>query len=169
VPRAGRLLALDVGDRRVGVAVTDPLRLIATPLDVVERRTDDDALAAIVRLAREAQAVAVVVGLPLLPSGDRGEQAVKVEAFAAVLADRLGLPLGYWDESYTTLEAASRRRSRSAPGRRQRSDPLDAEAAAVILEEWLAAHRQGERNEPGGPGGPDEPDEPDEPDPGFGG
>jgi putative Holliday junction resolvase len=89
---------------------------------------------------KQEEAVGVVVGLPLLPSGDRGEQAIKVEAFLQALRAALTIPVDLWDESFTTLEAERRRRVRG--GRRDKRTDLaiDAHAAAVILEEWLRAH-----------------------------
>jgi putative Holliday junction resolvase len=143
----GRLLALDIGDRRIGLAVSDPLRLFARPLATLERRGPAADLAEIERtLEREAIAF-VVVGHPRLPSGDRGEQARSAEAFMAELSPRLaarGLDWVWWDESYTTVTAQARRRERGAAAHRGRgADPgLDAEAAAVILEEWLAAQAE---------------------------
>ena len=135
-----RVLALDVGNRRVGVAASDPLGLLARPLVTLGRTDEAGDLAAIVALVVREDACHVVVGLPLLPSGDRGEQAERVEAFMARLGPALetaGVSWSWWDESYTTLAAEDRRRERGArPGRGQAS--LDAEAAAVILEEWLA-------------------------------
>lgn len=140
LPDRGRVLALDVGDRRIGVAVCDPLRLIATPLSVIHRAGLERDREAVRLCALQQEAVAVVVGLPLLPSGDRGEQAIKVETFVDEVVSQLGLPVVTWDESYTTLEAERLRRERPgrSSGRRSRIG-IDADAAAVILEEWLRA------------------------------
>lgn len=137
----GRVLALDVGNRRIGLAVSDPLRLFARPLRTLNRTQDAADRALLLDVVREESVEQVVVGLPLLPSGDRGEQAAAVEDFMAGLAPLLaeaGIAWDYWDESYTTLAATERRRERG--GRPAATDPgLDAEAAAVILEEWLHA------------------------------
>ena len=137
----GRVLALDLGNRRIGLAVTDPLRLFARPLRTLTRSADAVDRAALLGVVLEEGADYVVVGLPLLPSGDRGEQALAVTDFMAELAPLLAeadVGWGYWDESYTTLAATERRRARG--GRSTGADPgLDAEAAAVILEEWLRA------------------------------
>jgi putative holliday junction resolvase len=128
----GVILALDVGNRRTGSAACDALRIAVRPLETWQRGPDADEIARVGRLVDELRAVAVVVGHPLLPSGDRGEQALSVEAFVAALAQALDVPIEMWDESYTTLAAAERldRRGRSKVG-------LDAAAAAVILEEYL--------------------------------
>ncbi len=141
---SGRLLALDVGDRRIGLAVSDPLRLFARPLRTVVRRDEAADVEAIVAVIRGEGVTEVVVGHPLLPSGDRGEQARAVEAFMARLApalDAAGVPWAYWDESFTTLTAQERRRERAARVRSADAG-LDAEAAAVILEEWLGARQE---------------------------
>ena len=133
----GRCLALDVGERRVGLAVCDEEGLLATPLGVLERRgaaLDGPRLAA---TAREQRAVRLVIGLPRTLAGEIGPQARRVQRWAERVAAPLGLPLAYWDERYSTQEAAARlaeRRGRRAP-------PLDAVAAAVILQDYLDNNR----------------------------
>lgn len=131
---SGRVLALDVGRKRTGVALSDALGITARPLTVLPRASDEADAATVARLVHDNDARRVVVGLPLLPSGDRGEEAQLVEQFAATLRATLAVPVELWDESFSTLEAARRRTERGARG----STDLDADAAAVILEEWLA-------------------------------
>ncbi len=133
---AGRLLALDVGDRRIGVAVSDPLGVTARPLLTLERKRAADDVAAVAQLVSEWEARILIVGHPLLPSGDRGEQALRVEAFVRRLKRAVDVPVSLWDESYTTVAALERMKARgvSEDDIRQR---IDAEAAAVILEEWM--------------------------------
>lgn len=154
-----RVLALDLGERRIGLAVSDSRGVLALPYGVIERSgdrsTDRAALAAAVG---EAGAGLVVVGLPLSLSGERTAAAQAAEAEAAELAGLLGVPVETFDERLTTVEAVRRRRERSAatvavPGARRRgsrrSAPragrqgIDAEAAAVLLDAWLGAHRPG--------------------------
>jgi putative Holliday junction resolvase len=136
----GRVLALDFGTRRIGIAVSDPLRVLARPVATIERTTLRRDLERIAALAAELEATIVVVGLPLLPSGDRGASAVRAEAFAARLAPVIAMPIVFWDESYTTESASERRRTRREGGGHASGAPgIDAEAAAVILEEWMAA------------------------------
>ena len=97
---------------------------------------------AVVELIREMEAARLIVGLPLLPSGDRGEQAAAVEAFVASLRPLLAIPIEMWDESYSTLGAEARMAERGTDRARSRTG-IDAEAAAVILEEWMREHAGG--------------------------
>ena len=147
----GRVLAVDHGTLRIGVAISDPLRMFARPLVTLESRALDDPAAAITDLALEWEASDVVVGVPLLPSGTAGEQAVIVfdfiESLRAVMSERAPeVSLRTIDESDSTRDAESMRaaaggskKKRAARKGRSRSKDvgLDAFAAAVILETWL--------------------------------
>lgn len=117
------------------------MRIIARPLLTLERTRVEDDVAAVAQLVAEWQAQTVVVGLPLLPSGDTGEQATRVQAFVRRLERMLDVPIALWDESYTTVEATARMRSRGV-SRGESEAGIDAEAAAVILEEWMREHQQ---------------------------
>jgi putative Holliday junction resolvase len=132
------VLALDVGDRRIGVALSDPLQITVRPLTTLENRPD--APGRIGALVEEWDVERLVVGYPRLPSGDRGDQARAVEAFVERLARCVAVPIEFWDESFTTLAAEERLR-RAGVGVRRQKARIDAEAAAVILEEWLMEHR----------------------------
>ncbi len=131
-------MALDVGDRRIGVAVSDPSCTLASPLTVVERRSRRKDVEAIVRLVAEQEAAKLVVGLPLDSRGERGEQAQKVVAYARRLAAALPIPVVLWDERLSTGDAEEMLRDagRSSRYRRER---IDAAAAAVILQDYLDA------------------------------
>lgn len=134
---AGRLLALDLGQARTGVAVCDELGLLATPLTVLRRHpTRAEDFAEIAELARRERVVGVLVGLPLDSDGEVGAQARWVRRYAGRLAGALPIPLAFWDESHTSEDAA--RLVRESGGR----TPLDAAAAAVILGDYLEARRQ---------------------------
>ncbi len=135
----GRALALDLGLRRIGVALSDPLRVTARPLCTLRRQSRSADLERIRQLVAELKVAVVVVGWPLMPSGERGVRARWAEAFASALRKLLDVPVVLWDESYTTETAQARRRDRAAGRHRSQPAELDAEAAAVILEEWLAA------------------------------
>lgn len=135
---AGRLMALDVGDKRVGVAVCDELQTLASPLTVLERRSRAEDLARLGRLATEQRVVALVVGHPLNADGSAGGQAQQAARYAVRVATALALPLLLWDEYGSSQEAAARLAHAS---RRRRQAPLDAEAAAVILQDYLDTQR----------------------------
>ncbi len=131
----GRVLALDVGDARIGVAVSDPSRTIAQPLDVYRRVGYGPDSAYFARLADERQATQLVLGLPLNMDGSEGFQAQKVRAFGDVLT-RAGLPVTYQDERMTT-QSAERVLLEGDMRRADRRQTVDKIAAAVILQQWL--------------------------------
>lgn len=134
LPGAGRLLALDVGEKRVGVAVCDEMQTLATPLAVLERRSRAEDLARLGRLAQEQHVVGLVVGHPLNADSTAGPQAQQAARYGQRVATALALPWLLWDEHGSSQEAAARLAHAS---RRRRRAPLDAEAAAVILQDYL--------------------------------
>lgn len=123
-----KVMALDFGSARTGVAVSDPTGLIARPLCVVARAASDDGLDELARLVTEEEAEQVVVGHPLTMRGVRGEQARATEQFAAALRERLEVPVLLFDERFTT-DLAQQLPSDSAE---------DARAAAHLLSSYLA-------------------------------
>jgi putative holliday junction resolvase len=128
-------MAIDPGTRRVGLAVSDELGVLASPLAVIERSSRQRDLEQIRSFVRQLEPAVLVVGLPLLPSGDAGPQARYSERFAEWLREELGLPVRLWNESYSTVEA---RRHRGPGGRRRKqSVHVDAEAAAIFLQDYL--------------------------------
>lgn len=142
-----RILALDVGDRRVGVAVSDATGLLARPLTVIQRRSKAEDFCRVARLVREEGGQQLVVGLPLNSDGRPGAQARRIERYAAELtaslrAEGLELPVVFWDESWSTQQAQAALivAGRSRKDRRAR---LDAVAAAAILQGYLDAQREG--------------------------
>ena len=120
-----RYLALDVGSRRIGLAVGDVEGGIARPLRTLRRRAVAADVAAIGQIARKEEVTALVVGLPLTLRGDEGPQAARVRSFATSLA-ALGLPVEWHDERFTTSEAVL-----------QGAPDDDAGAAAILLEDFL--------------------------------
>ena len=131
-----RLLCLDVGERRIGLAVSDPNGLIATPLGFIERTGLRRDIASVLEHARERQAEGIVVGLPLSLNGRVGPQAKKVRAFLKALRGKTDLAVDTADERFSTAEAE---RLLSQAGRqpsRHKGD-VDAAAAAIILQEYL--------------------------------
>ena len=131
-----RVLAVDWGERRIGLAVSDPQGLIATGLDTLEVTGADQAAARVAEVAREYEVERVVVGLPLLMSGERGEAAESAERFAALLGRRTGLPVETYDERLTT--ALSQRRLRETGVRTGHARArVDQGAAIALLESYL--------------------------------
>jgi len=133
----GRHLGLDVGDRRIGVALSDETATLASGLTTLRRSSLGEDVAAVAELARRHEVTAVVVGLPLNMDGSRGPQAAKVLAFAAALERRLGVPVVTRDERLTTVEAEERLREAGVRGWKDRKRRIDEAAAAVILQEHL--------------------------------
>ena len=138
-----RLLGLDVGDARVGVAVSDPSGSVATPLVVLDARTLEGDLRPLARLVEEYEVEAIVVGLPLTLAGEEGPQALAVRERAGRWSVSLGVPLLFWDERLTTSQA---RRSLSEAGLDERASrkAVDMVAAALILQGYLESRRDGD-------------------------
>ncbi len=136
----GRILALDIGEKRIGVAVSDETGILARPLTTITRGARRDDFERIAQLVAQQQAERVVAGYPLSLSGDEGPQARRVRRYARALASLLLVPLELWDERYTTVEATQRLHDSN---RRRRADrgQLDAAAAAILLQDYLEAHR----------------------------
>lgn len=137
-------MGLDVGERRVGVAVSDELGAIATPLATVQRGRRD--LAEIEALIREWTVSQLVIGLPTGLSGREGPQAALVRSFAAKLEAAIdaGVEVIYWDERLTTA-IAERSLIEAGTSRARRKEQIDAVAAAVLLQSYLDAGRGGQR------------------------
>jgi putative Holliday junction resolvase len=127
-----RVLALDYGSARCGVAVSDPTGTLATPLEPVLRADTRKGVGRVVALVAELEAARVVVGLPLSLSGEDSDQTREARAFVQRLSDRLNGPIETYDERFTTKLA---RRSGGATAE-------DSRAAAVLLEGWLARNPQ---------------------------
>ena len=126
-----RVIALDHGEARCGVAISDPTGELVTPLPVVERPDTRRGLARVVDVVREREAELVVVGLPLTLAGEEGVQAQAARAFAERLAAALDVPVELHDERLTTRMA----------DRTGGSAPSDSVAAAHLLESWLMGRR----------------------------
>lgn len=147
--RPGRSLGIDVGTVRVGVAVSDPHGILATPLATIARADDGSDLRAIAALVAEHEAVEVIVGLPRTLAGREGQAAQAARDFATALADELAggsggaavaVPVTLADERLTTVVATRQLRDSGRPGRRQRA-VVDQVAAVAILQGWLDTRR----------------------------
>ena len=138
--RHGVRLGLDPGDARIGVARSDPTGFLATPVETVRRGRGD--LARIARLAREAEAVEIVVGLPRSLSGREGPAAVKAREFAGALAARVApVTVRLQDERLTTVAAEAMLRDRGKTGASRRA-VVDQAAAVLILQHALDTERE---------------------------
>lgn len=135
-----RLMGLDIGERRIGIAISES-GILATPHGVLQRKTKKEDFARLGRLVTELKIEGVVVGLPYSLNGLEllGPQARRVKRFAEALAKTLSVPVDYFDESYSTVEAQA---FLVAGG--QKKTPIDAAAAAVILQNYLDALNRGE-------------------------
>lgn len=138
-----RILALDVGTKRIGLAVSDPLGLTAQGLGVLERKDWDRDLARLVEIARPYQVREVLVGLPRHMDGRLGEQAEEILALARALAEALGAQVATWDERLTTVEA-ERLLIQADMSRGKRRRVVDKVAASLILQAYLDRRPQGE-------------------------
>ena len=132
----GRILALDVGARRIGLAVSDPLGITAQGLETLHRANKRSDLAHLQSLIGQYQVAEIVVGYPLKMSGAAGAQAEKVSAFAEELRRRFGLPVHLWDERLSSAQA-NRILRQSEISIRRRGQAVDRLAAVLILQNFL--------------------------------
>lgn len=135
-----RVMAVDYGDARTGVAVSDPTGLLAGYADVVHGHAPEAVAGEIARICRERQVEEVVVGFPRNMDGSEGPRAARCRAFAALLGRETGLPVRLWDERRSSVEAHD---ILHGNGRRMRDHRknVDAVAASLILEGYLARKR----------------------------
>ncbi len=129
-----RILSIDHGDSRIGLALSDETGLIARPLQIVKhtsRRSDAETIAAIAVAQRVER---IVIGLPTDDDGQAGHQARKVQRWSEALRSATKIPIEFWDESFSSKDAAN------SGKKKRRGEPDDARAAAVILQSYLDAH-----------------------------
>ena len=136
----GKVLALDVGTKTIGLAVTDPARRLVFPFRTVARRSVAKDTEEIARLCKADGVTALVVGLPLTLDGEEARSARLARQVGDALVARTGLPLTWVDERFSTVEAERRLREANAPSER-RKEVIDQYAAVVILEDWLRGER----------------------------
>jgi putative holliday junction resolvase len=130
-------MGLDVGDSRIGVALSDPLGILASPLTIITRRDVTADIEAIINIVRQHDVESIVIGLPLSMDGTQGAQVAKVREFAAALSHHTDLPIRFQDERLSTVEAI---RLFKEAGKTDRGTRYDAAAAAVILQAHLDEH-----------------------------
>ena len=146
-----RVLALDVGEKRIGVALGDPTGLIASPLVTIDRVGDPDDVEAVLDLAAEHGVEEIVVGIPISLSGREGPQAKRVARFKRSLAARATVPVTPLDERYSTVQAEKLMREAGMQPSRER-DRVDAAAAAVVLQSYLDSRRLADQGGKAGQG-----------------
>jgi putative holliday junction resolvase len=136
----GRILGLDVGSRRIGIAVSDPLGITAQGLETLQRRNKREDLAAIERVIQDYAVRKIVVGLPLRMGGAEGTQSEKMQVFAEELRKRFRLPVYLCDERLTSAEA-NRLLRQTELSIAKRAKAVDRMAAVLILQGWMESHR----------------------------
>lgn len=137
-----RFLGLDIGNRRIGVAVSDELGLTAQPvLTLVRRSSRREDLRSLARLCRRFGVVGIVVGNPVHLSGEASPQAAKTQAFATELGELTGLPIHLWDERLTTLDA-HQILYEAGHARQEHRKVVDQVAATLILQSFLESREQ---------------------------
>ena len=139
IPPTGRVLGMDWGTSRIGVAISDETQLIASPLDTLTRRTGRRLpVGRFLTLVEREQPVGLLVGVPLDDDGLEGVAAIAAREMGRALAARSGLPLDWIDESFSTVEAEEVLLAADV-SRAKRKQVIDKMAAAVILQRWLDA------------------------------
>ncbi|MGZ8626817.1 MAG: Holliday junction resolvase RuvX [Actinomycetota bacterium] len=136
----GRVLGLDLGDARIGVAISDPERRLAVPVGTIHVGQPPGELKAVAALAAEHDATLLVIGLPRSMSGDEGPRAALAREFGAALEAAVRVSIEFQDERLSTVEAERVLREAGVTGRERRR-VVDRSAATVILQAWLDAHR----------------------------
>lgn len=136
-----RILALDHGSKRMGVAVCDEMEMMAQPLEFIPAEPFDQFLARLKTLIKEKEIELIVVGMPRNMDGSYGPAALKVQEFVAILKDALAVPIQTWDERLTTTQAHRLLRE-GGQRRQQRKQTVDGAAAAILLQSYLDARAQ---------------------------
>lgn len=136
IPEKRRVLALDVGKRRIGLAISDELGITAQGLPTLERTTNREDLAHLAQLAQDRGISLFLIGDPLHMSGDQSRQAQYIRDFAARLSEKTGVPTKFWDERLTTVQAQRVLRE-SGISIEKRARAIDKLAAVILLESYL--------------------------------
>ncbi|MBX9668179.1 MAG: Holliday junction resolvase RuvX [Candidatus Obscuribacterales bacterium] len=131
-----RIIGLDIGDKRIGIAISDPLGITAAGLETIERRNSRVDVEVVKQIAERHGATQIVVGLPLNMDGSSGDQADRIRSFASKLARETGLPVVYEDERLSTVSAIRTLTLQGVDTGRSR-DLVDRQAAAIILQKFL--------------------------------
>lgn len=134
----GRLLGVDFGTVRVGLAISDPDRIIASPLTTYTRKFDSDDAVFFKKQLKEHDFVGIVLGMPVHLNGTHGEKAIQAEKYGQWLHEILQIPVIHWDERFTTVEAQNWLLSANVT-RKKRKEKIDRIAAQILLQSYLDA------------------------------
>ena len=135
-PEVVRLMALDLGEKRIGIAVSDQNWMVARGLEVIKRSSRKADFEKISQIAQEQHVCTIVVGNPILSNGEEGSRSAWARDYAADLAQTISIETVLWDESLTTADAEASLRDRGVP-RDKRRQRIDAVAAAFILQSYI--------------------------------
>jgi putative Holliday junction resolvase len=135
-----KIMALDIGQKRTGVAICDELRMIASPFDTVESSNRAEWISQIKTIVEAEEIGSVLVGMPLNQHGEEGEDAKNIRKFIALLQERLALPVIEWDERFSTVQA-ERTLISAAMSRKKRKEVIDKVVAAILLQSYLDSLR----------------------------
>jgi putative holliday junction resolvase len=133
IPPSGKILGLDLGTKTIGVAISDAMRYSATPLETIKRTKFTQDAERLIELVAQNQVVAIVLGLPLNMDGSEGPRVQSTRAFARNLAQKLDLPMAFWDERLST-SAVTRMMIEADMRRDRRAEVVDKLAASYILQ-----------------------------------
>ena len=134
----GKVMALDLGEKRIGIAISDPLRIIASGYEVWQRQSRREDFAHYADIITQQEITLLVVGLPIPLSGVEGSRAAWVRDYTAELQQHITIPVVFWDEALTSKQAEASLRERGKRGKKLRQR-VDAVAAAFILQSFLDA------------------------------
>ncbi len=146
LPRFGALAGLDLGTQTIGVALSDPLRQVASPIRTIKRKKFTLDATALEEILAAREVTGIVLGLPLNMDGSEGPRCQSTRAFARNMAARIALPIGFWDERLSTV-AAERALLEADTSRKRRGEVIDHVAASYILQGALDRFRYLERDE----------------------
>ncbi len=141
LPEQGRLLAIDFGERRMGISITDELQITAQAKETLTVDRPEEAIAAIEKLVQECQIKGILIGLPLTMSGEEGPMSAKVREFAQQLKQTLSIPVVLWDERLTSLQAERTLREFNKKPSRHKAE-IDRLAATFLLRNYLDSRRK---------------------------
>lgn len=135
----GRVMALDLGEKRIGVAISDETRLVASSHSVINRKSKREDFARYQAIIDDQGICLLVMGLPITLGGEEGQRAQWVRGYTAEMEKHISVPVVFWDESLSTVDAQASLRSRGKSGKKLHGW-VDAAAAAFILQSYLDAH-----------------------------